>query len=69
MYNFAECTLIKLLPSESYFIVLTTFNIYHGRSAHFLLRQKELATLLYYPGRCFDLPAIGVYVILCVCES
>ena len=43
MSNFAECTLIKLVPSEPYFVALTTFDIYHGRSTRFLLHQKDLA--------------------------
>ena len=46
MANFAECTLIKLVPSEPYFVALTTFDIFHGRSTRFLIRQKDLVTLV-----------------------
>ena len=46
MSNFAECTLIKLVPSEPHFVALTTFDIFHGRSTRFLLRQKDLVTLV-----------------------
>ncbi len=46
MANFAECTLIKLVPSEPYFVALTTFDIFHGRSTRFLIRQKDLETLV-----------------------
>ena len=46
MANFAECTLIKLVPSEPCFVALTTFDISHGKSARFLLRQRDLHTLV-----------------------
>ena len=46
MANFADCTLIKLVPSEPYFVALTTFDIFHGKSSRFLLRQKDLETLV-----------------------
>lgn len=46
MANFSDCTLIKLVPSEPHFVALTTFDIYHGRSTRFLLRQKDLVTLV-----------------------
>ena len=49
MSNFAECTLIKLVPSEPYFVALTTFDIYHGRSTRFLLQKKDLETLVNDP--------------------
>ncbi len=47
MANFSECTLIKLVPSEPYFVALTTFDIYHGRSRRFLLQKKDLAALVH----------------------
>lgn len=46
MANFAECTLIKLVPFEPYFVALTTFDIFHGRSTRFLIRQKDLTALV-----------------------
>ena len=49
MSNFAECTLVKLVPSEPYFVALTTFDIYHGRSTRFLLQKKDLENLVNDP--------------------
>ncbi len=46
MSNFAECTLVKIVPSEPYFAALTTYDINHGRSSRFLLRLNDLATLV-----------------------
>ncbi len=36
MANFAECTLIKLVPSEPHFVALTAFDIFHGRISEVL---------------------------------
>ena len=46
MSNFAECTLVKIVPSEPYFAALTTYDINHGRSSRFLLRLNDLAALV-----------------------
>jgi len=46
MSNFADCILVKLVPSEPDFVALTTFDIYHGKSMRFLLRKNDLKTLL-----------------------
>ena len=63
MSNFAECTLIKLDPSEPHFVALTTFDIYHGRSTRFLLQKKDLEALVNSPdtSRILDTD-IGSYV-------
>ena len=63
MSNFAECTLVKLVPSEPYFVALTTFDIYHGRSTRFLLQKKDLENLVNDPdaSRILDTD-IGSYV-------
>ncbi len=67
MSNFAECTLIKLDPSEPHFVALTTFDIYHGRSTRFLLQKKDLEMLVNDPDatRILDTD-IGSYR-LCYC--
>ena len=46
MANFAECTLIKLVPYEQKFIALTTFDIFHGRSTRLLLFRKDFEALV-----------------------
>ena len=46
MTNFADCILVKLVPSEPYFVAVTTFDIYHGKSVRFLLRQQDLEGLV-----------------------
>lgn len=46
MANFADCILVKLVPSEPYFVALTTFDIYHGKSMRFLLRKQDLENLV-----------------------
>ena len=46
MANFAECTLVKLIPSEPDFVALTTFDIFHGRSTRFLISQQDLRALV-----------------------
>ncbi len=63
MSNFSECTLIKLVPSEPHFIAVTTFDIYHGRSARFLLMKKDLETLMNDPDASPVLDTdIGSYI-------
>ena len=62
MSNFAECTLIKLDPSEPHFVVLTTFDIYHGRYTRFLLQKKDLEAMVNDPGTRILDTDIGSYV-------
>ena len=63
MSNFAECTLIKLVPSEPHFVALTTYDIHHGRSTRFLLHKKDLASLVNDPDANLILDTdIGSYV-------
>ena len=45
MANFSDCILVKLVPSEPYFVALTTFDIFHGRSTRFLIRQQDLVSM------------------------
>ena len=46
MSCFADCTLIKLEPSEPSLAAMTTYDIHHGRSTRFMLRQTDLTELV-----------------------
>ena len=46
MSNFAECTLIKLVPSEPHFVALTTFDMYGFSNVKQVLKKNLLSLLL-----------------------